>query len=140
MAEGPACVAHRAMFRGDKINVTETGPSSCRPARAARHVDRRRRQGRSAEVHAVLDAMADFSNRVRAARDGPYGQRIRNVVNIGIGAPTSAREAYEGPQTLQRRAMTFRFVDVDGPISWSDPRPDPAEHSSSSARPSDVSR
>src|SRR5206468_1023310 len=88
-----------AMFRGDKINVTE--------ARAVLHVALRAPRGASIivdgknvvpEVHAVLDAMADFATRVRSgAWKGHTGKRIRNVVNIGIGGsdlgPVMAYEA-----------------------------------------------
>src|SRR5262245_47628125 len=76
-----------AMFRGDKINVTEN--------RAVLHVALRAPRGASIvvdgknvvpDVHAVLDAMSDFSNRVRSgAWKGYTGHRIRHVVNIGIG-------------------------------------------------------
>src|SRR5581483_9835449 len=76
-----------AMFRGEKINVTEH--------RAVLHVALRAPRGTSIvvdgenvvpQVHEVLDRMADFSNRVRGgAWTGHTGQRIRNVVNIGIG-------------------------------------------------------
>src|SRR5205807_9320486 len=76
-----------AMFRGEKINVTEN--------RAVLHVALRAPRGASivvdgenvvAQVHAVLDKMADFSNRVRTgAWKGHTGKRIRNVINIGIG-------------------------------------------------------
>src|SRR5712671_3422672 len=107
-----------AMFRGDKINVTEH--------RAVLHVALRAPRGTSIvvdgkdvvpEVHAVLDAMADFSNRVRSgAWTGHTGKRIRNVVNIGIGGsdlgPVMASEALKH---YSDRAMTFRFVsNVDG--------------------------
>src|SRR5439155_12108646 len=76
-----------AMFRGDKINITEN--------RAVLHVALRAPRGTSIvvdgenvvpHVHAVLDKMADFSNRVRSgAWKGHTGKRIRNVINIGIG-------------------------------------------------------
>src|SRR5246500_35866 len=76
-----------AMFRGDKINITEN--------RAVMHVALRAPKGASIlvdgenvvpQVHAVLDKMADFSNRVRSgAWKGYTGKRIRNVINIGIG-------------------------------------------------------
>jgi glucose-6-phosphate isomerase len=76
-----------AMFHGDKINITEK--------RAVLHVALRAPKGASIlvdgknvvpEVHAVLDKMADFSNKVRSgAWMGQTGKRIRNVVNIGIG-------------------------------------------------------
>src|SRR2546430_5924891 len=78
------------MFRGDKINLTEN--------RSVLHVALRAPRGTSIvvdgtdvvpEVHAVLGAMADFSNRVRSgAWTGHTGNRIRNVVNIGIGGAT----------------------------------------------------
>src|SRR6201998_1577026 len=76
-----------AMFRGDKINITEN--------RAVLHGALRAPRGTSIvvdgqnvvpEVHAVLDKMADFSNRVRSgAWKGHTGKPIRNVINIGIG-------------------------------------------------------
>src|SRR5207247_10227705 len=76
-----------AMFRGDKINVTEN--------RAVLHMALRAPRGTSIvvdgknvvpDVHAVLDALTDFANRVRSgAWKGPTGKRIRNVINIGIG-------------------------------------------------------
>ena len=82
-----------AMFRGEKINVSEQ--------RAVLHVALRAPRGASIlvdgenvvpAVHAVLDRMADFCDRVRnGAWTGYTGKRIRNVVNIGIGARTSGR-------------------------------------------------
>ena len=69
------------------------------------------------EVHAVLDKMADFSNRVRSgAWKGHTGKRIRNVVNIGIGgSDLGPVMAYEALKHYSERAMTFRFVsNVDG--------------------------
>src|SRR3989454_3252295 len=107
-----------AMFRGDKINVTEN--------RAVLHVALRAPRGTSIvvdgkdvvpEVHAVLDAMADFSNRVRSgAWKGHTGKRIRNVINIGIGgSDLGPVMAYEALKQYSDRAMTFRFVsNVDG--------------------------
>jgi len=107
-----------AMFRGDKINVTE--------ARAVLHVALRAPRGASIivdgknvvpEVHAVLDAMADFATRVRSgAWKGHTGKRIRNVVNIGIGgSDLGPVMAYEALKHYSDRAMTFRFVsNVDG--------------------------
>src|SRR5213594_4320807 len=107
-----------AMFRGDKINVTE--------ARAVLHVALRAPRGASIvvdgkdvvpEVHAVLDAMADFAARVRSgAWKGHTGKRIRNVVNIGIGgSDLGPVMAYEALKHYSDRAMTFRFVsNVDG--------------------------
>jgi glucose-6-phosphate isomerase len=102
-----------AMFRGDRINVTEN--------RAVLHVALRAPRGASIqvdgknvvpEVHAVLDRMAEFSNRVRGgAWRGHTGKRIRNVVNVGIGGsdlgPVMAYEALRGHSD---RALTFRFV------------------------------
>jgi glucose-6-phosphate isomerase len=107
-----------AMFRGDKINVTEN--------RAVLHVALRAPRGTSivvdgknvvAEVHAVLDAMADFSNRVRSGTwKGHTGKRIRNVINIGIGgSDLGPVMAYEALRYYSDRALTFRFVsNVDG--------------------------
>src|SRR5262249_46840917 len=107
-----------AMFRGDKINLTEN--------RAVLHVALRAPRGTSIlvdgkdvvpEVHAVLDAMTRFSNRVRSgAWTGHTDKRIRNVVNIGIGGSDLGRVmAYEALRHYSDRAMTFRFVsNVDG--------------------------
>ncbi|HEX3176811.1 MAG TPA: glucose-6-phosphate isomerase [Methylomirabilota bacterium] len=107
-----------AMFRGDKINVTED--------RAVLHVALRAPRGTSImvdgrdvvpEVHAVLDAMTEFSNRVRSgAWKGHTGKRIRNIVNIGIGgSDLGPVMAYQALRHYSDRAMTFRFVsNVDG--------------------------
>jgi glucose-6-phosphate isomerase len=107
-----------AMFRGEKINVTEN--------RAALHVALRAPKGASIfvdsrnvvpEVHAVLDKMAHFANRVRSGQwKGHSGKRIRNVVNIGIGgSDLGPVMAYEALKYYSDRAMTFRFVsNVDG--------------------------
>ena len=107
-----------AMFRGEKINITEN--------RAVLHVALRAPKGASIvvdgenvvpQVHAVLDKMADFSNRVRsAAWKGYTGKRIRNVINIGIGgSDLGPVMAYEALKHYSERAMTFRFVsNVDG--------------------------
>src|SRR5215831_9879580 len=107
-----------AMFRGDKINVTEN--------RAVLHVALRAPRSTSIvvdgkdvvpEVHAVLDAMTEFSNRVRSgAWKGHTGKRIRNVINIGIGgSDLGPVMAYEALRHYSDRAMTFRFVsNVDG--------------------------
>jgi len=106
------------MFRGDKINLTEN--------RSVLHVALRAPRGTSIvvdgkdvvpEVHAVLGAMADFSNRVRSgAWKGHTGKRIRNVINIGIGgSDLGPVMAYEALKHYSDRAMTFRFVsNVDG--------------------------
>jgi glucose-6-phosphate isomerase len=69
------------------------------------------------EVHAVLDAMADFSNRVRSGEwKGHTGKRIRNVINIGIGgSDLGPVMAYEALKHYSDRGMTFRFVsNIDG--------------------------
>jgi glucose-6-phosphate isomerase len=107
-----------AMFRGDKINVTEN--------RAVLHVALRAPReasilvdGRNVvpDVHAVLDKMAAFSNRVRSGDwKGHTGKRIRNVVNVGIGgSDLGPVMAYEALRHYSERSMTFRFVsNVDG--------------------------
>jgi glucose-6-phosphate isomerase len=107
-----------AMFRGDKINVTED--------RAVLHVALRAPKGSSIvvdgrnvvpEVHAMLDKMAAFANRIRSGGwQGHTGRRIRNVVNIGIGgSDLGPVMAYEALRYYSDRAMTFRFVsNVDG--------------------------
>ena len=107
-----------AMFRGDKINVTEN--------RAVLHVALRGPKGASfvvdgenvvTQVHAVLDKMADFSERVRTgAWKGHTGKRIRNVVNIGIGgSDLGPVMAYEALRHYSARDLIFRFVsNVDG--------------------------
>jgi glucose-6-phosphate isomerase len=102
-----------AMFRGEKINITEN--------RAVLHVALRAPRGASIvvdgedvvpQVHAVLDKMTDFSNRVRSgAWKGYTGKRIRNVINIGIGgSDLGPVMAYEALKHYSERAMTFRFV------------------------------
>jgi glucose-6-phosphate isomerase len=107
-----------AMFRGDKINVTEQ--------RAVLHVALRAPKGAHilvdgkdvvADVHQVLDAMADFSERVRSGVwVGHTGKRIRNVINIGIGGSYLGPEmAYRALRPFSDRSMTFRYVsNVDG--------------------------
>jgi glucose-6-phosphate isomerase len=107
-----------AMFRGEKINITEN--------RAVLHVALRAPEGASIlvdgknvvpEVHAVLDRMADFANRVRSgAWKGHTGKRIANVINIGIGgSDLGPVMAYEALKHYSARDMTFRFVsNVDG--------------------------
>src|ERR1700744_4649229 len=107
-----------AMFAGEKINTSEK--------RAVLHVALRAPKGQSIlvdgenvvpEVHAVLDRMTDFSNRVRGGNWlGHTGKRIRNVVNIGIGgSDLGPVMAYEALKFYSDRAMTFRFVsNVDG--------------------------
>ncbi len=107
-----------AMFSGQRINVTED--------RAVLHVALRAPRdavievdGRNVvpEVHAVLDKMADFSNRVRAGQwKGHTGKHIRNVVNIGIGgSDLGPLMACEALKHYSDRNLTFRFVsNVDG--------------------------
>ena len=102
-----------AMFRGEKINSTEK--------RAVLHVALRAPKEASIvvdgenvvpQVHAVLDRMAQFSNRVRSGEwKGHTGKRIRNVINIGIGgSDLGPVMAYEALKRYSDRAMTFRFV------------------------------
>jgi glucose-6-phosphate isomerase len=107
-----------AMFRGDKINVSEK--------RAVLHVALRAPRGATIlhdgqnvvpEVHAVLDKMAAFADRLRSgAWTGHTGKRIRNVINIGIGgSDLGPVMAYEALKHYSERSMTFRFVsNVDG--------------------------
>jgi glucose-6-phosphate isomerase len=107
-----------AMFRGDKINVTEK--------RAVLHVALRAPRGQSVivdgedvvpHVHTVLAKMADFSSRVRGgAWKGHTGKSIRNVVNIGIGgSDLGPVMAYEALRHYSQRDLTFRFVsNIDG--------------------------
>jgi glucose-6-phosphate isomerase len=107
-----------AMFRGEKINITEN--------RAVLHVALRAPRDASIivdgknvvpEVHAVLDKMADFSVRLRSGGwKGHTGKRIRNVVNIGIGgSDLGPVMAYEALRHYSERSLTFRFVsNVDG--------------------------
>jgi glucose-6-phosphate isomerase len=107
-----------AMFRGDKINLTED--------RAALHVALRAPRAASIvvdgenvvpQVHAVLDKMAEFCDRVRSgAWTGHTGKRIRNVINIGIGgSDLGPVMAYEALKHWSDRALTFRFVsNIDG--------------------------
>jgi glucose-6-phosphate isomerase len=107
-----------AMFRGDKINVTEK--------RAVLHVALRAPRSQTIlvdgenvvpKVHAVLDKMADFCYRLRSgAWKGHTGKRNRNVINIGIGgSDLGPVMAYEALRHYSERTMTFRFVsNVDG--------------------------
>jgi glucose-6-phosphate isomerase len=107
-----------AMFSGEKINLTEN--------RAALHVALRAPKGATMavegrnvvpEVHAVLDKMAAFSDRVRSGTwKGHTGRRIRNVINIGIGgSDLGPVMAYEALKHYSNRSLTFRFVsNVDG--------------------------
>src|SRR3954451_23108349 len=102
-----------AMFGGEKINVTEK--------RAVLHVALRAPKGASIvvdgenvvpKVHAVLDRMADFSERVRGGDwKGYTGKRIRAVVNVGIGgSDLGPVMAYEALRHYSDRNLTFRFV------------------------------
>src|SRR5271168_4459334 len=107
-----------AMFHGDKINITEK--------RAVLHVALRAPKGESIYVdgedvvpgvHAVLDKMASFADRVRSgAWKGHTGKRIRNVINVGIGgSDLGPVMAYEALKYYSQRDITFRFVsNVDG--------------------------
>jgi glucose-6-phosphate isomerase len=107
-----------AMFRGEKINITEN--------RAVPHVALRAPKDSSIfvdgenvvpKVHAVLEKMAAFSERIRSGEwKGHTGKRIRNVVNIGIGgSDLGPVMAYEALKHYSERNMTFRFVsNVDG--------------------------
>ncbi|MGW1735974.1 glucose-6-phosphate isomerase [Streptomyces sp. NBC_01617] len=107
-----------AMLRGEKINVTEQ--------RAVLHTALRAPRDAVVEVdgedvvpavHAVLDKMADFSERVRSGEwTGHTGKRIRNVVNIGIGgSDLGPAMAYEALRAFTDRSLTVRFVsNVDG--------------------------
>jgi len=107
-----------AMFRGEKINVTEQ--------RAVLHVALRAPKGKTIlvdgndvvpQVHAVLDKMASFSNQVRSGEwRGHTGKPIRNVVNIGIGgSDLGPVMAYEALRHYSQRELTFRFVsNIDG--------------------------
>jgi glucose-6-phosphate isomerase len=107
-----------AMFRGEKINTTE--------GRAVLHVALRAPRDASIvvdgenvvpDVHEVLDQMADFAKRIRSGEwRGHTGQRIRNVVNIGIGgSDLGPVMAYEALKAYSARDMAFRFVsNVDG--------------------------
>jgi glucose-6-phosphate isomerase len=107
-----------AMFRGEKINITEK--------RAVLHVALRAPKdakifvdGKDVvpEVHAVLDRMAAFSNQVRSgAWKGHTGKRIRNIVNIGIGgSDLGPVMAYEALKHYSDRSLDCRFVsNIDG--------------------------
>src|SRR4029077_18060541 len=120
------------MFRGEKLNVTEQ--------RAVLHVALRAPRDDAIivdgenvvpQVHAVLDKMADFSNRVRSgAWTGHTGKRIRHVINIGIGgSDLGPVMAYEALRAYSDRALTVRFVsNVDGTdVAESTRGLDPAE-------------
>jgi glucose-6-phosphate isomerase len=102
-----------AMFRGDKINITED--------RAVLHVALRAPKGATIKVdsenvvpavHGVLDKMAAFCDRVRSGSwQGHSGKRIRNIVNVGIGgSDLGPVMAYEALKHFSDRSLTFRFV------------------------------
>jgi glucose-6-phosphate isomerase len=102
-----------AMFRGDKINSTE--------GRAVLHVALRAPRGQQivvdgkdvvADVHAVLDKMSDFAERVRSgAWLGHTGKRIKNIVNVGIGgSDLGPAMAYDALRAYSDRHLTLRFV------------------------------
>jgi len=116
--ERGVAIRRDAMFRGEKINFTE--------GRAVLHIALRAPRGTQIkvdgvdvvpEVHAVLDKMAAFSNRVRNGEwKGHTGKAIKNVINVGIGGSYLGPEmAYDALRTFTDRAMKFRFVaNVDG--------------------------
>jgi glucose-6-phosphate isomerase len=124
LAESEGVAARRdAMFRGEKINVTER--------RAVLHVALRAPRGVSIvvdgadvvpAVHAVLDRMADFATRVRAgAWTGFTGRPVRNVVNIGIGgSDLGPAMAYEALRPYGDRALTVRFVSNVDPADFAE--------------------
>src|SRR5262245_50735599 len=121
-----------AMFRGERINVTEN--------RAVLHVALRAPRGAAIvvdgenvvpAVHAVLDKMSAFANRLRGgAWTGHTGRTIRNVINIGIGgSDLGPVMAYEALKHYSDRTLTFRFVsNIDGTDLVEETRDlDPAE-------------
>jgi glucose-6-phosphate isomerase len=107
-----------AMFGGEKINITEN--------RAVLHIALRAPKGASIlvdgknvvpDIHAVLDKMAAFSNRVRSGEwKGHTGKRIKNIINVGIGgSDLGPVMAYEALKHYSERSLNFRFVsNVDG--------------------------
>ena len=107
-----------AMFRGEKINITEN--------RAVLHVALRAPEGASIvvdgtnvvpQVHEVLEKMTGFADRIRSGSwKGYSGKRIRNIINIGIGgSDLGPVMAYEALRHYSDRALTFRFVsNIDG--------------------------
>lgn len=107
-----------AMFRGEKINATENRAVLHVALRAPRNtVLRVDGQNVIPEVHAVLNRMAGFADRVRSGQwKGHTGRRIRNVVNIGIGgSDLGPVMAYEALRHYSDRSLTFRFIsNVDG--------------------------
>ena len=102
-----------AMFRGDKINVTEN--------RAVLHIALRTARGTAilvdgenvvSKVHGVLDRMAEFATKIRTGEwKGYTGKRIRNIINVGIGgSDLGPVMAYEALKYYSDRSLTFRFV------------------------------
>src|SRR5512145_143103 len=121
-----------AMFRGERLNVTEQ--------RAVLHVALRAPRGESIVVdgenvvpgvHAVLDRLADLSSRVRSGSwKGHTGKRIRNVVNIGIGgSDLGPAMAYDALRPFADRTLTVRFVSNVDPADFREATTDldPAE-------------
>ena len=119
LAQESGVAKHRdAMFRGDKINVTED--------RAVLHIALRAPRSASIvvdgedvvpQVHAVLDKMAGFADKIRSGEwKGFTGKKIKNVVNIGIGgSDLGPVMAYEALKHYSQRDLSFRFVsNVDG--------------------------
>jgi glucose-6-phosphate isomerase len=111
-----------AMFAGERINVTEDRPALHVALRATRdaviEVDG---ENVVPKVHAVLDRMSEFSNRVRSGQlRGFTGRPIRTVINIGIGgSDLGPAMAYEALRDLSDRSRAFRFVsNVDGADIW----------------------
>ncbi|HEX2439543.1 MAG TPA: glucose-6-phosphate isomerase [Methylomirabilota bacterium] len=133
LAESAGVAARRdAMFRGEKINITER--------RAVLHVALRAPRGESIvvdganvvpAVHLVLDKMSAFANRVRGGDwKGFTGKRIRNVVNIGIGgSDLGPAMAYDALRPFADRALTVRFVSNVDPADFTEATVDldPAE-------------
>jgi glucose-6-phosphate isomerase len=124
LAESAGVAARRdAMFRGEKINITEK--------RAVLHVALRAPRGESIvvdganvvpAVHAVLDKMAAFASRVRGGDwKGFTGKRIRNIVNIGIGgSDLGPAMAYDALRPFADRALTVRFVSNVDPADFTE--------------------
>jgi glucose-6-phosphate isomerase len=120
-ADAGVAARRDAMFRGEKINITEK--------RAVLHVALRADRSASIvvdgedvvpSVHAVLDKMADFATRVRSGSwKGHTGRRIRNVVNIGIGgSDLGPVMAYDALRPYTDRTLTVRFVSNVDPADF----------------------
>jgi len=111
-----------AMFAGERINVSEDRPvlhvALRAPEEGVIEVDG---ENVVPGVHAVLDKMADFSDRVRSgAWTGHTGKRVRNIVNIGIGgSDLGPAMAYAALRDFSQRDLSFAFVsNVDGTDFW----------------------